>query len=66
MERLSQKQIYELPDELPSCDKGEHLKRSVVLQPNHLKSRKVKELLKPLTETENAMYEGVKEANLGS
>ena len=66
MERLSQKQIYEIPDQLPSCDKGEHLKRSVVLQPNHLKSRKVKELLKPLTEVENAIYEGVREINLGS
>lgn len=66
MERLSEKQIYESPDQLPSCDKGEHLKRSIVLQPNHLKSKKVKELMKPLTEVENAMYEGVNEINLGS
>ena len=36
---------YDLPDELRSCDKGEHLQRSLVLQPNHQDCKKLQDLV---------------------
>lgn len=39
------KRIYESADELTSCEKKDHLLRSIANQPNHLKSKKVIELL---------------------
>lgn len=44
-ENLTDKPIYELPDETPSFNKPDHLRRSIAHQPNHLKSRKVKYLM---------------------
>ena len=38
--------IYEGRDERTSCEKISHLLRSVFWQPNHLKSKKIKEILK--------------------
>jgi len=31
--------IYEIPDTVPSCDKGGHKERSIAHQPNHLKHK---------------------------
>jgi hypothetical protein len=45
MKEQSDKQIYDAPDQLRSCDKGGHLERSIVDQPVHLKSPKVKALI---------------------
>ncbi len=40
------KVIYEGRDERTSCEKIAHLMRSIFWSPNHLKSKKVKEILK--------------------
>lgn len=42
-EKKKDKQIYQLPDEKLSCDKGNHKERSKANQPNHLKFWKKKE-----------------------
>ena len=39
------------PDERKGTDKLDHLKRSIVNQPNKLKSKRVKELIKEFEET---------------
>ncbi len=38
--------IYEGKDTRPACEQIAHLMRSIFWQPNHLKSRRVKEILK--------------------
>lgn len=37
---------YLVPDDKKSCDKIDHLKRSIANGLNHLKSKRVKEILK--------------------